>query len=250
MSTLTNTPPVRAADATHRLCSSFTAVRLSFTWLGVRKALSAEQTARAADVFDAAGPYLSAGKKLLDTKHPAFRTVTAVRGRIVSAWKIASLPYPEPGMRLIRQDDVQPFCVRMTTLQAELADAVATLDDEYDALRQAARQRLGSLYNSTDYPATLCGRWTDSHLWRSICGVGRWCSRAMSVNRPSALSSGGCMSPVKGWPRRCRQKLRNCSMCILFKSRRMTFALLLDKFSPAWRQSLEIAAEAGLPRPQ
>ncbi len=157
MSTLTNTPPVRAEDATHRLRSSFTAVRLSFTWLGVRKALSAEQTARAADVFDAAGQYLSAGKKLLDTKHPAFRTVTAVRGRILTAWRAASLPYPEPGLRLIRQDDVQPFCVQMTTLQAELADAVAALDEEYDALRQAARERLGSLYNAADYPATLCG---------------------------------------------------------------------------------------------
>lgn len=158
MSTVTDVPPVRADDAaSQRLRARFTAVRLSFTWLGVRKALSAEQTARAADVFDAAGQYLSAGKKLLDTKHPAFRAVTAVRGRIVSAWKAASLPYPEPGLRLIRQDDVQPFCVRMTTLKAELADAVAALDEEYGALQQAARQRLGTLYNPADYPATLSG---------------------------------------------------------------------------------------------
>lgn len=155
MSTLIDAPPVRAEGAAQRLRGSFTAVRLSFTWLGVRKALSAEQTARAADVFDASGPYLSAGKKLLDTKHPAFRAVTAARGRIVHAWKAASLPYPEPGLRLIRQDDVQPFCVQMTTLQAELVETVASLDQEYDALKHAARQRLGTLYNPADYPPAL-----------------------------------------------------------------------------------------------
>ena len=41
------------------------------------------------------------GKKLLDTKHPAFKTVTAIKGRIVSYWKAMSLPYPEPGVRQI-----------------------------------------------------------------------------------------------------------------------------------------------------
>ncbi len=42
-------------------------------------------------------------KKLLDTKHPAFKTVTAIRGKVQSYWKSLSLPYPEPGVRLIRQ---------------------------------------------------------------------------------------------------------------------------------------------------
>ena len=41
------------------------AVRLSFIWFGVRKTLSPEQKAQAADAFGAEGNYLSAGKKLL-----------------------------------------------------------------------------------------------------------------------------------------------------------------------------------------
>jgi hypothetical protein len=60
------------------------AVRLAFTWFGVRKSLSAQQKEEAADSFGAEGSYLSAAKKLLDTKHPAFKTVTAVRGRALS----------------------------------------------------------------------------------------------------------------------------------------------------------------------
>ena len=41
--------------------------------------------------------------------------------------------------------------------QEELAEAVATLDRRYSELKAAARNRLGSLYNSADYPASLQG---------------------------------------------------------------------------------------------
>src|SRR5579872_2230064 len=74
------------------------AVRVAFTWFGTRKTLSPEQKAEAADAFGAEGNYLSAAKKLLDTKHPAFRAVTSVRHQILSYWKGNSLPYPEPGI--------------------------------------------------------------------------------------------------------------------------------------------------------
>jgi len=138
-----------------RLRATMAAVRVAFTWFGTRKTLTAEQRAQAAESFGAEGAFLSAGKKLLDTSHPAFKAVTAVRGRVLNYWKGMSLPYPEPGIRLIRQDDVAVFDVQMTTFRAELAEAVESLDRDYEALRNAARQRLGSLYNAADYPPTL-----------------------------------------------------------------------------------------------
>ena len=52
------------------------------------------------------GQFLSAGKKLLDTRHPAFKAVTGVRSRLLAYWKGMTLPYPEPGIRLIRQADI------------------------------------------------------------------------------------------------------------------------------------------------
>jgi hypothetical protein len=67
------------------------------------------------------------------------------------------LPYPEPGIRLIRQNDVQTFDVQLTTLRAELDEAVDQLDDCYSELKEAARDRLGSLFNEGDYPASLQG---------------------------------------------------------------------------------------------
>ena len=45
----------------------------------------------------------------------------------------------------------------MADYRAELDDAVATLDRQFDELKQAAARRLGSLFNPADYPATLVG---------------------------------------------------------------------------------------------
>jgi len=154
-SPLTDRPEM--ATAAQQLRTTMAAVRVCFTWFGTRKSLNAEQKAQAAESFGAEGQYLTAGKKLLDASHPAFKTVTAIRGRILSHWKGISLPFPEPGLRLIRQTDVAAFDVAMTTLRAELAEAVELLDDQFSELRAAARARLGSLYNSSDYPASLRG---------------------------------------------------------------------------------------------
>ena len=157
-----------STSAAHRLRVTMAAVRVAFTWFGVRKTLTAEQKAQAADTFGAEGEFLSAGKKLLDTRHPAFKAVTAVRGRILSVWKGMSLPYPEPGIRLIRQDDIGTFDVQMTTLKAELDEAVERLDEHYGELRSAARDRLGSLFNPADYPRSLRGLFAASWDFPSI----------------------------------------------------------------------------------
>ncbi len=140
-----------------RLRRTMAAVRLAFVWLGCRKTLSREQKNQAADMFGAEGEYVSAAKKLLDTSHPAYKGVNSVKSQIVSFWRTMSLPYPEPGIRLIRQDDIGPFQVQMTSLQESLSNAVEILNSHYAELKSAARQRLGSLFNAGDYPATLEG---------------------------------------------------------------------------------------------
>ena len=117
--------------------------------------LTREQKSEAADAFGAEGAFLSAGKKLVDTSHPALKAVTAVRGRILALWKASSLPYPESGVRLIRQDRVEEFNARMQELREELGAAVERLDEHFAELKSAARQRLGRLFNPADYPDSL-----------------------------------------------------------------------------------------------
>jgi hypothetical protein len=141
--------------AAQRLRTTMAAVRLSFTWLGISKSLTPEQRATAAETFGAEGQFVRATKKLLDTTDPAYRAVTAVRGKTASYWKSQSLPYPEPGIRLIKQTEAEAFAQQMEDYKVELDDAVVELDRHFVELKRAARERLGSLYNEADYPESL-----------------------------------------------------------------------------------------------
>ena len=58
---------------------------------------------------------------------------------------------------MVRQDDLASVNVQLTTLKAELEEAVWRLEEHFDELKSAAQQRLGRLYNVSDYPDTLRG---------------------------------------------------------------------------------------------
>src|SRR4051812_34385774 len=154
-------PTAAATDSlstpAQRLRTTMAAARVAFTWFGTQKSLTPQQKAQAAAPFDAEGPALAAGKKLLDTRHPAFRAVTAVRGKVEAYWKGLSLPFPEPGIRLIKQEKIEEFAGQLTDSRVELAAAVGGLDRHYAELKHAAAGRLGSLYNDADYPESLQG---------------------------------------------------------------------------------------------
>lgn len=157
MTTVLDDPATAPSAAAERLQQSMAAVRLGFTWLGVRKTLTPQQKEQAADTFGASGRFLSAGKKLLDTSHSAFKAVTSVKSRAVQYWKGISLPYPEPGLRLIRQDRIEQFDEELRGFCDELDEAVQQLDARYAELKRGARRRLGHLYSESDYPASLQG---------------------------------------------------------------------------------------------
>ena len=151
-----------------QLRQTMTAARLSFNWLGVHKSLNTSQKDQAANTFGAETRFVSAGKKLLDTGHPAFKAVTAIRSRAVTYWKENSLPYPEPVIRLIRQDHVEDFDQQMHGFARELEGAVRDLEGCYDELRQAAQDRLGLLFNPADYPDSLSGLFAIQHDYPSV----------------------------------------------------------------------------------
>jgi hypothetical protein len=128
MSTLLEDPIAQAGTLpAQRLRTTMAAARVSIQWLGVRKTVTADQKAEAAEPFGAEAAFLSAGKKLLDTKHPSFKAVTAVRNKAVSFWRSMSLPYPDAGVRLIRQDRLEQFAEKMREFQEELTEAVQTV---------------------------------------------------------------------------------------------------------------------------
>jgi hypothetical protein len=165
---ITSGPTETRTEAARRLRTTMAACRVQFTWFGTSKSLTPEQRAAAAEAFDAEGQFLSAGKKILDVRHVAFRAVTAVRGKIEGYWRGLSLPFPEPGVRLIPQEKVEGFAAAMADYRAELEDAVRNLDECYSELTAAAAARLGSLFNPADYPETLVGLFNVSWDFPSV----------------------------------------------------------------------------------
>lgn len=133
------------------------AVKLSFSWLGTQRKLSDAQTKQAADTFDASTDLVTASKRVIDTKHPAYKAVTAIKSQASAYWRGLTLPYPQEGVRLIRQSDIAGFEERMSEFKAQLDAAVSNMQLEYETIKEKAREKLGSLYNPADYPPTLEG---------------------------------------------------------------------------------------------
>ena len=144
-------------NAAQRLRTTMAAVRLAFTWLGVRKTLAPEQRTTAARAFHADRELLSASKLILDTKNPAYRAVAAVRSEASGYWRTVTLPFPEAGIRLLPQNSLGLFAQTMQTYRERLQDAARELAAQYDTIKSEAQRRLGSLYNASDYPTTLDG---------------------------------------------------------------------------------------------
>jgi hypothetical protein len=149
--------PLDAEAPAQWLRRTAAAVRVHFTWWGVHRTLTAQQREEVGLAYVADARFLTAGKRLLDTRHPAFRRLTAVRTRVTSYWRGLTLPYVEQGVRLLRQADVGPFAHAMEDFRDELAEAEAGLNAAYEEVKDDARRRLGRLYDPTDYPPEVQG---------------------------------------------------------------------------------------------
>lgn len=144
-------------EAATELRQQMGAVKLSFSWLGTQRKLSDAQTIQAANTFEASADLVTASKRLIDTKHPAYRAATAIKSQAAAFWRGLTLPYPQEGIRLIRQSDIETFESRMREFKEQLTAATANLQLEYEAIKTAAQEKLGRLYNPEDYPSSLDG---------------------------------------------------------------------------------------------
>ena len=143
------------AEAADELRAAMGAVKLSFSWVGTQKKLSDRQMQQAAESFNAATDLVTASKRLFDTKRASYRALTAIKSQATNYWRAMTLPFPQDGIRLIKQSDVSAFEEKMREFQEQLKAAAATLQLEYEEIKQQAREKLGELYNETDYPPSI-----------------------------------------------------------------------------------------------
>src|SRR6516164_5299439 len=149
--------PLEATAPAQRLRRHAAAVRVSMHWWGVHRSLTNRQKEEVSAAYAADARFVTAGKKLVDTRHDAFRKLTAVRTRIVSYWRGLTLPYTEPGVRLIRQCDVEAFAHTMEGFRDELTQAESDLNGVYHQIKEDALRRLGRLFDPADYPEEVRG---------------------------------------------------------------------------------------------
>ena len=140
--------------AANRVRQDFAACRVKFKWLGTSKSLSSEQKSQAAESFGADGNSISAGKKLIDTKHEAYKALTSIKSQITRYWKDNTLAYPEPGKRLLRQNRIAEFNSTLEDYREQIEAGVRMLAEHYDQIKSAAQVRLGALYDPSDYPSS------------------------------------------------------------------------------------------------
>ncbi len=109
-----------------------------FCWARCPQDRSHEQKSQAADTFGAERDFLSAARSYwMPRIRPSKRSPPFARGSSIIGKGSISLPYPESGIRLIRQNDIDPITVQFTTLKAELAVAVEKLEIHYTDLKRS-----------------------------------------------------------------------------------------------------------------
>ena len=155
-------------SSVNRVRNNFVACRVKFKWFGTSKSLTSDQKSRAAESFGADGAAISAAKRLIDTKHESYRGLTSIKSQINRYWRDSSLPYPESGIRLIRNDAVDEFNSSLLGYKGQLEAAVGGLDNHFWDLKEAARIRLGSLFDRDDYPSSLSNEFEVSWDFPSV----------------------------------------------------------------------------------
>ena len=181
----TSDAPVTDDAPAQRLRRTAAAVRVHFTWWGTHRSLTAQQKEEVGVACAADARLLTAGKRLIDTRHEAFRHLTALRARIGHYWRGVSLPYTEPGMRLIRQADVEGFVHTLEGFRDELRQAEAELNAVYGEVKADARRRLGRLFNPADYPGEVRGLFEASDFDIREMLVALLTSRVLTHRAPS-----------------------------------------------------------------
>ena len=138
-----------------QLAKETAGIKLSITAFGCTRAIDDDQTARAAGEFGASPETVSAKKRLLDTRHEAYRAVSKALSGARRYWRSLTIDYPVTGVRLMRRDLLPIFGDGMAEAQAELATALVGLSEAYEGMKASQREKLGELYNEADYPTDI-----------------------------------------------------------------------------------------------
>jgi len=138
-----------------QLQSRTVATRVQFSWLNLSRAVDRVSVQDFAASKDAEAESLRASKQIFSRSHPLIKQLTNTKNMIVSYWKGQTLPYVEPGVRLLINDKLAAFVSTLEDYQHTLRHQIDELEADYESLLDDARARLGDLFDANDYPMNL-----------------------------------------------------------------------------------------------
>jgi len=133
-----------------RLRSGTIGCQLAFAGIGVRRSIEEAIKEQVAQSLDTHAEDLVASYKLFAKAD--LTDVTSTKGALKAFWMSYTLPYIEPGVRLLPHAQLQQFQLGMTPLMGNFATAVAELQGEMPQIKARRKEALGELYDETDYP--------------------------------------------------------------------------------------------------
>lgn len=153
---LVEAPQIRLSDEQLEVLSNGTiAVRIFKSNPTQRVGFTTNQKETTAQVFDADAGSIFASTRLLDLNHPAIKKVRKARGKIERLHKDRTLPYPEPGIRLIKRDKLQRFRDELEPMMEELNAANEELQRAHSEILAMSRAKANRLFREDKFPLNL-----------------------------------------------------------------------------------------------
>jgi len=136
------------------------AVRVPISKFGEDKALTKAQREKEAEVHGADASQRTSGKKLVDTRNPAYKRVREIQKKAVQYFEAVCIPSPERGIRFCPGSRLEELCKFIETCQIELEVAKVALQQSFNKLKEQQRQKLKKLFCAEDYPEDITDRFS------------------------------------------------------------------------------------------
>lgn len=128
---------------------------LSISWWGIHRRAGDEASSILAANLGTDPKYLKINKQLINSKNIYYRQLLSIKNKIMIAWKNCTLPYVEPGVRLIGKNQISEFDDTMIELKEEFKIKTQELENNYTSIKEEGKQALKTLYNENDYPIVI-----------------------------------------------------------------------------------------------
>lgn len=133
-------------------------VRLSWSWIGEKKAIRGQISEEMAAVAEADGGSIMQAKKLFGTdSNEWLKKLNSLKAQVTTYYKEHTMPYFEAGVRILSREKYPSLRNRMQEFREQIKEAEQELEYNKQEVLDRAKLKLGKLYNPADYPQSFLG---------------------------------------------------------------------------------------------